>query len=246
MPRDPVPRTAIFTPTQAELAVPLQEFRGASRLVEGPLRIEVGSLYGVEVVLVRTGMGAANAAAAAERVLEAFTVSEVLLIGFAGGTQPGLETPDLVACSELTNLAGNSGKVASSPALIERAQRTGLISATEPSVTVGRVISSARDKQDLGRKHGAAVVEMEGFPVLREAHLRRVPGLMVRAVLDPVEMSFPDASHLLRDSGEPRALALLAHLAAHPTHIFVFYELMKRVQACRRALLRFLKSYLIL
>jgi adenosylhomocysteine nucleosidase len=255
--KDPVPRIAYFAPTQAELKEPLRELRGADwRLRDGPLVVVVGTLHGAEIVLVRTGIGPANAAAAAEPILDTYTVTEAILAGFGGGTRPELDTGDLVVCSELVDLRkeGRFGeergesptRISSAESLLERAQATGMVTTTAPALTVSRVVSSPEEKHTLGQAHGAAVVEMEGFYVLRAAHRRGIPGLIVRAILDREEDELPDLTHLASEAGEPRKATVLAHLAAHPEHAAFFYELGKKANLCRRALHGFMKKYLSL
>jgi nucleoside phosphorylase len=193
-------------------------------------------------------MGAENAAAAAERVIDTFKVSEVLVAGFGGAAKPGLETGDLIGCSEVVDLTGESEppKIESSSSLLERARRTGRLSTVAPAATVTRVISSAQEKQALGLKHGIAVVEMEGFPLLNVSRAHEVPAVMIRAVLDTAEENLPDTTELLTTTGEPRMKKILTHLAGHPSDAAFFSSLRKRIKACRRVVDEFLEHYLLL
>jgi nucleoside phosphorylase len=209
--------------------------------------IASGRLHGIETVLVRTGMGPENAAAAAERVFDAFIVSEVLVAGFGGATQRSLAAGDLVNCSELIDLSElreNPPRIKSSSSLMVRAQWTGLLSTTAPAATVPLVVSSSGPKLALGEKYGIKIVEMEGFPIMSVARESGVPALMIRAVLDTAEETLPDTTKLLTGTGEPRLKNVLTHLVGRPSDAVVFSSLRKRVRTCRRVIDEFLERYL--
>lgn len=199
------------------------------------------------LLLVRTGVGKENALATAAHVFESYRVDEVLVAGFGGGTRTEVEANDLVACDEVIGLCEDREpppRVSSSPSLLGRAFDSGMIAVAAPAVTVDHVAASSAEKRALGEKHGAAIVEMEGFPLLEESRRREIPGLMVRVVLDPVGEDLSQWTQLFADSKEPRRKAWVAHLAAHPTQIASFMRLLKRALTCRRILGRFLERYL--
>jgi hypothetical protein len=85
---------------------------------------------------------------------------------------------------------------------------------------------------------------MEGSHGLGVFVRRGIPVLMVRAILDPFDMDLIDPTPLLNDSGAPRLVPLMAHLAVHPNHLGSFYDLMRRAKACGRALDQFTERYL--
>jgi adenosylhomocysteine nucleosidase len=232
-----------------ELGVVLRQFHADRRWEDDPLWMATGKLYGRDAVLVRTGIGPENAARAAERVLDSFSLKEVLLAGFAGGTVPTLAPTCLVACEKTMDGgdASDSARVRSVPSakgLIDRALATGLVSGVSSAVTVARVITSAKDKLALGTRYGVELVEMEGFPLLRLAYERGVPGLMVRAVLDGSDDDLPDSTNWLSASGRVRVPALLAYLATHPTYFAPAVRLYDRAKNCQRSLHRFTEAYL--
>ena len=241
-----VSRLAYFAPTRMELGKTARALE-ADRLTEdGPMWMATGKLYGQDSVLVRTGMGPENAARAAERVLESFSVREIFLVGFAGGVVPGLSPTSLIACDEVMDGRDDSGRVrtvVSAKPLIDRALATGLVSAVSSAVTVTRVVTSTKDKLALGARYGVELVEMEGFPLLHLAREKGVPGLMVRAVLDESDDELPDSAAWLSASGQIRVPALLAYLAVRPTVVFSALKLYGRAKNCLRSLDRFTETY---
>lgn len=199
------------------------------------------------VLFVRTGVGKANALAAAENILESSRVDEVLVAGFGGGTRPDIGAAELVACDEVVGLCEELDpppRIPSSPPLLQRALESEMISVSAPALTVDHVVTSPAEKRALGEQHGAAVLEMEGFPILAESHRRDIPALMVRVVLDPVGEALPDWTRLLADSKESRRRAWVTHLMTHPRQMASFIRLFERARTCRRVLRCFLEKYL--
>jgi adenosylhomocysteine nucleosidase len=253
MSRDPIPRIAYFAPTDAEFKDPARRMAASGRIEDGAFAVVTGRLDGRDAVLARTGMGPSRAAEAARRVLDAFTVTEALIAGFAGGAKEGLDTAALVVCENCVMVDTPEAEglrrdglpaVASSPALIARAQATGLVSAAGDAFTVPNVICRQADKARLGGALGASVIEMEGYPILALCRERGVPALMVRAVFDPVSDDLPDMSALLDAAGTPRMAAVMGWVAAHPTQAGLLARLGERSKVCRNALNEFVKRYL--
>jgi nucleoside phosphorylase len=199
------------------------------------------------VLFVRTGVGKSDALAAAKNVFESTRVDEVLLAGFGGGTRPDIEAAELVACDEVIGLCEERRpppRTQSSASLLRRALESEMISVSAPALTVDHVVASTAEKTALGKKYGAAVVEMEGYPLLAESRRRGIPALMVRVVLDPVDEALPDWTRLLADSKQSRRKAWIAHLLTHPRQMAAFIRLIERARTCRRVLKRFLEKYL--
>jgi adenosylhomocysteine nucleosidase len=240
-------RFACFVPTQMELGRTARVFQIDRALEDGPLWVATGRLYGQPALLVRTGIGPENAARAAEHVLGSYAVREVLLVGFAGGTVPRLSSPSLIACKEVRDGRESEDRTDSVTApklLIDRALETGLVSDVLSAVTVPRVVASAKEKSTLGARFGVSLVEMEGFPLLRMARQRGVPGLMVRAVLDESNDELPEPTTWLSATGRFRARALFAYLVVRPRAVISLVKLIGRASHSRRCLNHFTEAYL--
>jgi adenosylhomocysteine nucleosidase len=243
-----VSRLAYFAPTQMELGAVLRRFNEERRWENEPLWMATGKLFGREAVVVRTGIGPDNAARATKRVLEAFCLDEILLAGFSGGAAPGLRPADLIACETVVDgrdETRHESTVASNKPLIDRALATGLVKAVCSAVTVGGVVTSARDKLTLGTRYGVGLVEMEGFPLLQLAREQGIPSLMVRAVLDGSDEDLPDSTDWLNESGRVRLRALLAYLAVRPKAVFSLVKFYGRARTCLDSLGRFAEAYLL-
>lgn len=83
-----------------------------------------------------------------------------------------------------------------------------------------QVIATARAKQELFTKTGAAAVDMESHEVAAVAAEHGVPFLAVRAVADPANSRVPDAAlYGIREDGSTRVDAIVAALLIRPWQI---------------------------
>lgn len=107
---------------------------------------------------------------------------------------------------------------------------------TEPLVTVDHIVDTLDAKLALGDETGAVAVDLESAVVLETAAAAGVPGLVVRAVSDPVDRVLPlELVSLVGDDGRPRAAAAGALLARRPA-------LLADALALRRGVARALRS----
>ncbi len=92
------------------------------------------------------------------------------------------------------------------------AKRLGLVKGT--GVTCDRVITNAAEKQILGDRYGAQVVDMEGFALLRSLPERKVA--MLRVVSDGCGYDLPDISNAINPDGSLNSMALMRRFAMQP------------------------------
>lgn len=102
-------------------------------------------------------------------------------------------------------------------ALLEALRSAEGIAAVETTgLTSDRVVCSAAEKQAFGERYGAAVVDMEGYPVLARLQQHGVKTGAVRVVSDGAEGNIPDVSQALGTDGSLRPLALAFALGREP------------------------------
>lgn len=172
-----------------------------------------GTLAGVRVLVLHTGIGAEVAASAAEAALAQYQPSHWIAAGFAGGLDPGLQAGDT-----LTHRPDSAG--------------TGrIISRSSPVETV-------EAKAALFRETGAAAVDMETEAFIAVSRMVGVPLLVVRAISDsaaePLPLPFAVWFDVRRQ--RPRPLRLLAHLATHPSRIAPFARFVRALPRVAEAL----------
>jgi adenosylhomocysteine nucleosidase len=138
----------------------------------------VGRLHGAPLVMMANGPGPKLAGAALDVVKEHESVDGLVSIGFCGGLQPSLQACDIFVATEVVGVA---------PALMPTSQKS-----FKPGklLSIDRVVSTSREKVDLG-KAGADAVEMEAAAVAARAREWNVPFYAVRVVTDTCDETFP-------------------------------------------------------
>ncbi len=169
----------------------------------------------------RIAMGPARAADATRALLARGRPSAVLLVGLAGGLDPGLAIGDVVVPTQHHPLAGDDlgHPVAMTSALTERLRQAldgaGISHRCGPFVTSPRVLADPREKRAFGAR-GCLAVEMEGLAVAAVCHDHALPCASVRVVLDPVEHRLPDLAGAVDERGEVRLRLLVRQLLRRP------------------------------
>lgn len=220
----------------------------------GPLRYRRGRIRGQEVLVARSGIGAARAEECAALLLGAGGPRLVVMVGFGGGLRADLRAGDLVVATEVVecgavHLAAESGPEVAGPEVAGPwASPPDLVAVLErlaPSpggawpfrivsgriATVDRVVASAAAKRALGERLGALAVDMESGAVFRAAAARGIPALAVRSVLDDAEREIPfDFGRLLAPTGRPRPFRLFGALVREPGRIRDLVDLRARAR----------------
>lgn len=181
-------------------AAPLR--RALALIPDGPDRWS-GRIAGRPVILLRTGMGGACAAAALSRT-EPVEPALVLSTGFAGALREDLQSGDLVA-EELTPCPQTAKALRWALARLGRVANFGHIADSSG------VVCDPEEKLVLGRRTGALAVDMESAAIRVWAQARGLPALALRVVLDEAGFALPAVPPPAEG-----ALALTAYIALHP------------------------------
>lgn len=135
-----------------------------------------------EVATLVTGMGAQHARECLARWLSQHPCRCVVSVGFAGGTQAGLNTGDLVVPDEVFDArSGQRHEPASFAASSHLPVQVGRL------VTHPRVLLTPTAKKAVGRRFDALAVDMETSAVAQTALEANLPWVSVRVILDPME-----------------------------------------------------------
>ena len=223
-----VTATAVILVAMDEEAAP---FLAAASEVSEPVVIGRASHQGVVIggamhVLVRTGIGMVNAAAAAEAAVGRYGPDVVLIsAGSAGGLAPDVAVGDVIVSSALVNVAADArafgyelGQTPGMPAsyegdaeLVAAAEaagaRPGAVGSGERFVVADVAVQMRGDFPSL------LAVDMESAAIAQVAHNHGVPFVSVRGVSD---LCAPDGTEFLThvdDAAERSARVVLAALA---------------------------------
>ena len=180
---------------------------GAQERAAGGLAFTEGSLDGVQVVIVRSGVGKVNAALCAQRLILQFGVTHIINTGIAGALASGLKVLDFVASTDALyhdmNAVGFGYKMTeipqmdcsdfpADPAMLEAAEKAfaSLPEAEGHKLIKGRIatgdqfISDKALKQQIKADCNPACVEMEGTAIAHACYLNKVPFVIIRCMSD--------------------------------------------------------------
>ena len=149
--------------------------------------------------------------------------SAVLLLGLCGGLSPDLAVGDLVLYDGCVPACATSPQINNSPQIICNLALTdwifhqlqGRVKRVR-GISCDRVLCNAKEKQRLGQRFSAAVVDMEGVAVLQHFNQRDTPTAILRVVSDDCHQDLPDLSVAFSASGELQPLPLVRAMMRQP------------------------------
>ena len=164
-----------------------------------------GVLNGLDVVVVRCGIGKVNAALCVQMLCDLFAVTHVVNTGIAGSLTPELDIGDLVISRDAmyhdVNCC-NFGYV--SYTADDELVRLAFVAAEEVNPghsKIGRIASgdqfvcSKEVKDQIIEVTGALCTEMEGAAIAHAAYRNNIPFVIIRAISDKAddsaEMDYP-------------------------------------------------------
>jgi len=119
-------------------------------------------------------------------------VGALIATGFCGGLDPALRPGEIAIADEIEDAGG---RIPIDPRLVERAEaaarRTGRAYAIGRFACAERIAAAPDEKRTLAERTGAIAVDLESGPLARWAAGRRVPFVVVRAVLDRRDERLP-------------------------------------------------------
>lgn len=213
----PAPRpTLIIAAFPIELA-PLLPHLTDQRTVALPVGEALfGTLDGQSVALVTTGAGLVNAAAGAQRAIDALDPARVIMVGVAGGLDPTLDIGAVVIPAEWVNhqmgkvdSAGFSAIREAGPYpvdadLLALARELGGIEVGRRGASGDLFVDSAAVRDELFERTGARTVDMETAAVAQVAAQNGLPFIAIRAISDRAGGGLPGE---VAYGVEPAALA---------------------------------------
>lgn len=191
-----------------------------------------GTLNGVDVVIVRSGIGKVNAALCVQILADIFDVTHIINTGIAGSLNSDLNIGDILVSRDaihhdmdVTIFGYRPGEVPAMgfcefPANSEMVD-IAVVSCKEVNpdinVRIGRVvsgdqfISSKEVKNRLIENFHGDCTEMEGASIAHGAYLNGIPFVIIRAISDKAD----DSAHMDYPSFEKAAAIHSARLVEH-------------------------------
>ncbi len=224
----------VFTALAWESAAVRSVLRQVRREGEGVWR---GSSGRRDILIVTGGIGPRRA----RQTIKEFTdtpLSAVLSVGCAGALIPELTAGQLVLAPALRMYTeereGQLDTFGVDSRLFraarDAAQQAGVATIEGGIVTSPRVLFTRQEKEKRGRETDCIAVEMESGVHATFAAERTLPFLVLRIILDSVDMAIPPMRGVTTAEGKIRLSKAMAHIATHPQHLPFFI----RLQQCRR------------
>ncbi|MCR4823082.1 MAG: 5'-methylthioadenosine/adenosylhomocysteine nucleosidase [Treponema sp.] len=197
----------------------------------GSILFEEGKIHGVDVVLVRSGVGKVNAALCAQRLALQFNCTNIINTGIAGAMAHGLGVMDFVLSTDAvyhdmdaTGFGYKKGQIPqmdifsfqADKAMAEAAKKAFASSELSQGhkMIEGRIatgdqfISEKSIKAVIKENFDPACVEMEGAAIAHACYLNKVPFVILRCMSDMAD----DLSSNGYDFNEPVAAELSARI----------------------------------
>ena len=232
------PGASGFTDLCVGVAVDV-EFKIAASLLSGKsfssqgMKICRGLFGGRRITILQSGMGAVGFAERLAKHLTTNRYDALIIAGLAGGLDQRLQVGDAVLytlcydarATDLTRRErpGREGVVATacdealSGYLYVALTRSGLSFIRAPGITVGMVITEAKEKLAFGAHYGAAAVDMETYETLDACARSGQPAAALRVISDEAGRDIPDFNRIYNADGRMNGWRTLAAMAARPS-----------------------------
>lgn len=192
-------------------------------------------------VLWLSGMGAQAARTAAERLCQQGATA-LVSFGVAGALDPGLKPGDLVLPDAID--AGEQ-----LPVNIAWRNRLQQVLSADITIVNGILANSSapltneKAKRELAQVTGACAVDMESGAIAAVAASSGIPFIAVRAIIDPVQFSPPQALlTAVYPDGGVNPMRLLALLLKRSVHLSTLMQMGTGMRAARKTLSRVIQS----
>jgi len=200
---------------------------------QSPIKICRGLFGGRRVTILQSGMGAVGFAERLAKHLTNNRYDALIVSGLAGGLDPRLRVGDAVLynlcydarVSDFTRRERpGQGEVAATACdetlsgfLCRALTNSGLSFIQAPGITVGEVVTEAKEKLALGASYGAAAVDMETYETLEACARLGLPAAALRVISDEAARDIPDFNRIYNADGRINGWRTFAALTARPS-----------------------------
>ncbi len=221
-------------------------------------KFHFGSLDGVPVALVASGIGAERAKESTRRLLltsDGLDIKAVLSLGYAGALREGVKTGELVIAHNILRCTDMDNKI-----FEDYPCHSTLIALTKgvaeekgfkvndddrPHAYIGNLLSVAaplsqpEEKKRAGQLTGAIAADMESAGVAMAAREAQIPFLALKVIVDEVDEELK-GTELVNGEGKVNFLKAIVYLLYHPWDITYFIKFQGKVGRASGELTRFL------
>lgn len=202
-------KVGIIGAMDSEVELLKSKVEGAHTRELADLAFVEGTLEGVDVVVVKCGVGKVNAAMCAQALVSVFGCTRVINTGVAGSLDNRIEIGDIVVSTDAVehdmdvtplgyapgehpdlHLVAFEADLGLRAAVVAAARGVDGVSVFEGRVCSGdQFIGSAEAKKRIVSAFGGMCCEMEGAAIAHACHVAGVPFVVVRAISDKADDS---------------------------------------------------------
>lgn len=238
---------AILAALDDEIRVIRSKMEVDSRVHLRPSLFENGRYGKNPVLLVRSGLGRDAMHNAIIYCLDRYAPKFCLHVGYCGGADPKNQPGDIIVASAVID--ANTGRRFESDAKIAALAlslclKMKLRADLGALVTVDNVIALPHEKAFKGTEHGACAIDMESSSFVAECASRNIPNLVVRAVLDPLDVALPDMGGTIDKEGKTDGLGLAEHIIKNPKDILQLPRMQYFANEARGAITTFVDAWI--
>lgn len=170
-------------------------------------------------LLVFSGAGSENARNASQLLIKK-GAERLISWGCAAALKTNLNPGDLILPQTLTTEDQEQLSLSTPWFHYVLENLTSFTAYTGPLTESSVIVTESAAKKALHRKNRAIALDMESIAVAKIAIEQNIPVLVIRSIVDPIEMDLPKAvSFSLDDQGEVVLIKLLWFLLTHPTEL---------------------------
>ena len=180
----------------------------SNKITRAEMEFCEGKLGGVDVVIVRCGMGKVNAGICVQMLVDIFNVTHVINTGIAGSLNDNLKIGDIVVGVDtvqhdydVTPVGFKKGEIPytglsafkSDEKLVEKAFNAVKLSAPDIHVIKGRActgdqfIATKEQKNKIISSFGGDCCDMESGAIAQACYLNKIPFVIIRVVADTAD-----------------------------------------------------------
>lgn len=238
---------AIIAALADEIRITLSKVRVDERVFVRPARITKGVYENNPLILVRTGIGRDAMSRAVDYCIAQYRPEICINVGYCGGARPDLVAGNVIIADRVVD-ANLEADCTTATAVVDRiraaCEQGGLEFCVGALVTIDEVIHEPHKKAYLGTKHEAIGIDMESHAFALACMRGSTPWAVVRAVLDPMDLTLPDLEGVLNDEGEANVLSAVKHFITKPGHTLAVPRIEYCAMKAREAIAAFIDSWL--
>ncbi|OEF22621.1 5'-methylthioadenosine/S-adenosylhomocysteine nucleosidase [Vibrio rumoiensis] len=229
-------KVGIIGAMEQEVAILKETLVGCESTTKGNCTFYTGTINGVKIILLQSGIGKVSASIGTTLLIECFDPDVIINTGSAGGFDSSLNLGDIVISTEVRHhdadvtafgyeigqMAGQPASFAADPTLIDIVEKTAANMADTHSVRglicTGDAFVCTPEKQAFIREHfpNVIAVEMEASAIAQTCHQFRKPFVVVRAISDVADkespMSFEEFLPLAAKRSSEMVINMLGHM----------------------------------